>query len=104
MMPASRPARTTAASDKRPDGVEVLPPTPTPFDGPTAFRVDLPRAGAVTVEVFDVLGRRVAVAFEGRLAAGAHRLPFDGAALSPGVYLFRVTTEAGAVGGTMVRR
>ncbi|PAP75677.1 endonuclease/exonuclease/phosphatase family protein [Rubrivirga marina] len=98
------PARTTAAPDEVPDGAEVAAPVPNPSDGPTAFRVTLPRAGAVTVEVFDVLGRRVAVAFDGRLAAGAHRLPFDATALTPGVYLFRVTTEAGGAGGTVVRR
>ena len=98
------PARTTTASDAPTGRAEVAAPTPNPFDGPTAFRLALPRAGAVTVEVFDVLGRRVAVPFDGRLAAGAHRLSFDASSLAPGVYLFRVTTEAGAAGGTMVRR
>ncbi len=98
------PVRSTGAASRAPDGFAVHAPTPNPFAGSTAFRIDMPRASDVRVEVFDVLGRRLAVPFEARLAAGVHQIPFDGAALAPGVYLYRVTTGDGVAGGRMVRR
>ena len=60
-----------------------------------SFVLELPAAGAVGVEVFDLFGRRLASAQHGQLAAGRHALPWDGrgadgAPVAPGVYLARV--------------
>ncbi len=57
------------------------------------MRLALAEASEVTVAVFDVLGRRVAVLHEGQTEAGTHRLAFDGAALPSGVYLVRATVD-----------
>jgi len=51
-------------------------------------------AGRVRLEVFDLAGRRVAVPWDGELAAGEHELTLNTASLSPGVYLYRL--DAGA--------
>jgi hypothetical protein len=49
-------------------------------------------------EVFDVLGRRMAVPYEGPLAAGApQEVGLDASRLAPGVYVLRVTGGVGAV-------
>jgi hypothetical protein len=61
---------------------------PSPTRGRADVALTLDRAQAVTVAVYDALGRRVALAHDGELAAGAHRLPL-GAALAPGTYLVR---------------
>ena len=45
----------------------------------------------VRVEVYDVLGRRVAVLHDGPLAAGEYRLTLDGTSLPAGVYVVRAT-------------
>ncbi|MEM1055349.1 MAG: endonuclease/exonuclease/phosphatase family protein [Bacteroidota bacterium] len=95
--------RATGTEAGTPDEFGVRAPAPNPFVGQTSFRIDMARLGDVTVEVFDVLGRRMARPFAGRLAAGIHHLPFDGSALAPGTYLFRVTTDEGSAGGRMVR-
>lgn len=94
----------TSASEAPSLGVTVRPPTPNPFSGRTVLPVELARPGAVTVDVVDVLGRLVARAFDGRLAAGAHRLPVDSAGLAPGVYLLRVATPEGTTSRAVVRR
>ncbi len=66
-----------------------------PARGGTRLRFVLPRAGAVSVGVFDVSGRCVRTLQGGALAAGAHELAWDGrdehgVAVAPGVYLARV--------------
>ncbi len=68
---------------------------PNPFSTATAFDVTLPRNADVSVELFDVAGRRVRVLDLGRLDAGATRLSFDGRdahsrLLPSGVYFLRV--------------
>ena len=68
---------------------------PNPFRGAAAFMLEVAEAQPVTVEVFDVLGRRVAVLHDGPLAPGeAHRLALDGQSLPSGVYVVRATGEA----------
>ncbi len=75
----------------------LLPVYPNPTRGRAAVRLALAEASEVTVAVFDVLGRRVALLHEGQTEAGVHRLGFDGASLPSGVYLVRAVV--GAPGG-----
>jgi hypothetical protein len=76
--------------------------SPNPAAGAMLLALELPTAGDVTVEVFDLSGRRVAVAHRGWLAAGRHPLAWDGRdadgrRAAPGVYLARAHS-----GGTTV--
>ena len=68
-----------------------MSPSPRP-----TLRLTLAEASAIRAEVFDVQGRRVGVLHDGPLAAGPHPLGVDTGRWSPGVYLVRVTAEAGA--------
>lgn len=97
------PTRPTAGEPEASGAFAVHAPAPNPFRDRTDFRVDVARAGTVTIDLFDVLGRRVARPFRGRLAAGSHRVPFDASSLAPGTYLFRVTTDDGTAVGRMLR-
>ncbi|MDX1421110.1 MAG: T9SS type A sorting domain-containing protein, partial [Rubricoccaceae bacterium] len=69
--------------------------SPNPSRGGATATVTLAEASEVTVSVYDVLGRRVAVLHEGPLGAGAHAFGLDLRGLPPGVYVVRV--EAGGV-------
>jgi len=62
-------------------------------------RVDVPDRARVTVRVFDVIGREVAVLADEVLEAGSHTLRFDGTGRASGVYLLRMV----APGYTAVR-
>ena len=95
--------RSTSVAQQAPEQVTVRV-APNPFSDRTVVSIDQPRPGTVTIEVYDVLGRRVAVPFDGRLAAGPQQVPVDASALAPGVYLYRVRTADGVAGGTLVRR
>lgn len=69
-------------------------PRPNPARELASFRLALPAAAPVRVEVFDVTGRRVRVLAQADFASGLVDLPFDlrddsGARLARGVYLVR---------------
>jgi hypothetical protein len=66
---------------------------PNPFNPTTNIRFSLPEASDVTLEVFNVLGQRVAVLTNQQLQSGTHTAEFDASALSSGVYLYRLSTE-----------
>ena len=53
----------------------------------------LPRAAAVRVDVFDVLGRRVTTLAGGLQPPGPHRLALDAIDLPPGLLLIRLTAD-----------
>ena len=86
---AQRPLEAAAA------GVFVSSPAPNPFNGLTTLDVMVDRPQAVTVEVFDAVGRQVATLFAGEMTAG-QRFPMslDAAGLVSGVYVVRVTGES----------
>lgn len=73
---------------------------PNPASDRATISLDLPVAGSVTVEVFDVRGRRLATLADGEHAAGTYDFTFDlatdrGAPLRNGIYLVRTATERG---------
>jgi glycosidase len=78
-----------AAADL-PQAVTLHPNYPNPFNPATTIRYDLPQAAPVRLEVFDVLGRRVALLAEGLQAAGTHTVDFEGGHLPSGLYLYRL--------------
>jgi hypothetical protein len=70
------------------------PPRPNPARGLTSFRLALPEAAPVEVEVFDITGRRVRLLARSEFSPGLVDLPFDlrddaGERLPRGVYLVR---------------
>ena len=73
---------------------ELTVASPNPFNGQTAFELTVAEPQHVRVEVLDVLGRQVAVLFDGEVLAG-QRYPFSlsAAGLDAGVYVYRAVGE-----------
>ncbi len=65
-------------------------PSPNPTTGAATVTFDVPAAADVSVSVYDLLGRRVAVLAEGQVTAGRHTSRLDAGALAPGVYVVRM--------------
>ncbi len=74
----------------------LAPVYPNPFQRSATVAFDLAAAAEVTIEVYDVLGRRVAVLAEGQHEAGHHTVRWDAAGLASGTYLLRATVTSGA--------
>ncbi len=86
-----RPTAVSGAPPKLPVSMVLEQNYPNPFNSGTVIRFALPAAGALRLEVFDLLGRRVVVLAEGRREAGLHQAAFDAGVLANGVYLCRLT-------------
>ena len=63
---------------------------PNPVRSATSIGYVVPRTSDVTLEVFDVLGRKVATLADGSVPAGSHRATFDASQLAGGVYIYRL--------------
>jgi len=71
---------------------------PNPFATTTSISFRLPARARVSVEVFDLLGRRVRTLADAELEAGTHRMDWDGRdeagrALSSGIYFTQLTVN-----------
>ena len=91
---------TEAAPDETPPSVTLFP---NPVAGTAIFEVRAPlRPARARLSVFDVLGRRVAVPFDGLLAPGLNRLRFDASPLPPGVYFYTLESGRARQSGNLV--
>jgi alpha-tubulin suppressor-like RCC1 family protein len=66
---------------------------PNPSRGAVTVGFSLEAPGAATVEVYDMLGRRVALLHEGATAAGGHQVRWEAGGVAAGVYLVRLVSE-----------
>ena len=71
---------------------------PNPTASASTVRFAMPDAGAVSVSVYDLLGREVATLAQGEMAAGWHTASIDASRLSAGVYVVRM--QAGSFQAT----
>ena len=67
---------------------------PNPFNPSVAVPFAVPEAAHVEIELYDVLGRRVAVIANSLFATGRHTIRFDGSNLASGVYILRAVMES----------
>lgn len=63
---------------------------PNPFNPSTTIRFGLAETSDVTLEVFNLLGQRVAVLVNENRSAGFHNVTFDASSLSSGMYIYRI--------------
>jgi flagellar hook assembly protein FlgD len=68
---------------------------PNPFKGTTSIPFELPRESQVKIEVFDLLGRKVATLASTQYPAGSHSVEWDmrgvdGGIVRPGIYVCRL--------------
>lgn len=69
---------------------QLLSAYPNPFNAQTTIDFVMPAAGDVQLDVFDVLGRRVASPLSGFHSAGVHRASLSAGNWPSGVYLLRL--------------
>lgn len=73
---------------------------PNPFNGQTTIEFRIDRASPAYLELFSVIGQRVAELYSGWIESGMHRVVFDASSISSGLYFYRLTS----VGGTLTKK
>jgi len=66
---------------------------PNPFNPSTTIEFVLPKAGFVTLKIYDLLGREVAALISEKKSAGTYQAKWDGTGFSSGVYFYRLCAE-----------
>lgn len=80
-----------------PGQVMLLQNYPNPFNPSTVIGFELSASCAVTLAVYDLVGREIARLVAGAVSAGHHERVWDASAVSAGVYFYRlVATPQGA--------
>jgi hypothetical protein len=70
---------------------------PNPFNPTTTIKFSVPKTSKVTLSVYDVLGKQVAILENGAKAAGTYSATFNGVNLTSGIYFYRLATENGVI-------
>jgi len=92
---AGRVQLTTSAEDEvfnsRPESFILKQNYPNPFNPSTVIEFSIPQSSAVRLEIFNVVGQRVAMLINDQLNAGTHTVNFDASNLASGLYIYRLT-------------
>lgn len=77
---------------KKPSAFKLNPAYPNPFNPTTNITYSLEQPGTVKINVYDMLGRRVAALVNGVQTVGDHQVQFNAAQFSSGLYIVRMET------------
>lgn len=66
---------------------------PNPFAETTTIQYSLENEGFVTMEVMDIMGKKIRTLVSEAKQPGYHEVKFDGSALPSGTYLYRINTN-----------
>ncbi|MFQ6009146.1 MAG: choice-of-anchor L domain-containing protein, partial [Candidatus Zixiibacteriota bacterium] len=85
-----------------PTTFELYQNYPNPFNPSTTIKFDLPYSGHVTLSIYDIMGRKVTVLYDGQMEKGPKELTWDGTdgsgtLVSSGVYFYRLETDEGSL-------
>ena len=77
-----------------PDGISLDQNYPNPFNPSTEISFTLPGSENVSLEIFDITGRKVATLIDGVQSAGTNTVRFDASSLSSGMYIYRLQSNS----------
>lgn len=82
-----------------PDKFAVYQNYPNPFNPETEINFDLPKAGYVTLTIYNTLGQKVRTLLENQFAAGSYTAKWDGkdahgSYASSGIYIYKLQADS----------
>jgi hypothetical protein len=66
---------------------------PNPFNPVTSIKFDLPKNSLVTLNIFDISGRKIDMVLNRKMEAGSYIFNYNADKLSSGVYFYQLQTE-----------
>lgn len=75
---------------EKPDQFELKQNYPNPFNPTTQISYSVSEASTVTLEIFNVLGKRVATLVNEDKQPGVYDVTFDGSRVASGIYIYRL--------------
>ncbi len=85
-----------------PSAHKLLDVYPNPFNASATISFALDEAGRVKLSVYNILGRKVATLYEGKLETGDHRVIWEAQGFPSGVYFARLETSGRPVTARML--
>ncbi len=82
-----------SASSEVPANYSLSQNYPNPFNPVTKINYALPKAGIVTIKVFDILGKEVATLVNEVKNAGIYSVDFNGTGISSGMYFYKISVN-----------
>ncbi len=76
-----------------PDNFKLGQNYPNPFNPSSKIKFDVPKAGMVKINVYDILGREVAALLNREYNPGRFEVTFDGTNYPAGVYFYKLTAD-----------
>ena len=70
---------------------------PNPFNAQTNITFGMPTAGNVNLDIFNLMGQKVATLVNGNMEAGQHTVTWDAANFSSGIYFYKLTAGENTV-------
>ena len=64
---------------------------PNPYNLTTTIKYDLPKPENIKMEIFNLLGQRMATLLNKQMPTGSHEIEFTAKNLTSGVYLYRIS-------------
>ena len=81
-----------AGGELLPQGFALEQNYPNPFNPATRIRFSVPQSQFVRLEVYSILGQKVATLVQDVVPADAFEVTFDGRGLASGMYIYRLET------------
>ncbi len=66
---------------------------PNPFNPATTIEFDVRKAGQVTLEIYNLMGQKVATLIDEKLNPGIYQAVFDGSTLASGIYFYTLKAD-----------
>jgi hypothetical protein len=89
--------RVYPASDIPPTVIALEQNYPNPFNAGTKIKYSVPRTEQVSLQIYDILGRRIATLVDTKQISGLYEVEWSPGSLASGVYVYRLITGEGQV-------
>ncbi len=64
---------------------------PNPFNPSTSISFNLPKSSYVSLNIYNVIGEKIAVLVDREMSKGTHSITFDASGLSSGIYFYKLS-------------